>query len=140
MEGKGIDYKITQFEKAVKNFNDSLSIDTKNVDAVMIDAIESGQIQKFEICAELMWKVMKKILEARGLLGKISPRDIINSFLEAKFCDYILHTKLVEILDDRNALNHIYDSGKSIAIRERFSEYKNVFEKLLEVLHDLPKT
>ncbi|MCP4294824.1 MAG: hypothetical protein GY786_04395 [Proteobacteria bacterium] len=54
--------KVEQFDDAFVNFKDSISIELKNYSGIGLDSIKSGQVQKFEICAELLWKAFKAYL------------------------------------------------------------------------------
>lgn len=52
--------KLENFRKAVKNFENSLSLNLNEFEEIEFDTIKSGQIQKFEFCVELCWKTIKE--------------------------------------------------------------------------------
>ena len=46
-------HKIQEFQNALNNFKQSLSINLDEYSVTVQDSIKSGQIQKFEFCVEL---------------------------------------------------------------------------------------
>ena len=58
--------RLTGFKKALKSFNDLQNVDLfelkQKLDDKLIDGIKNGQIQKFEYCSELAWKLIKRFL------------------------------------------------------------------------------
>lgn len=83
----------TQLNTAIKNARSELEI--------------TGAIKCFEYCYELSWKIMKRILETRGVTDINSPRAV---FVAA------FRNKLIKDLDawnsfiaQRNLTSHTYD-------------------------------
>ncbi|MFN2359301.1 MAG: nucleotidyltransferase substrate binding protein, partial [Desulfotignum sp.] len=70
-------YKIGQLSRSVKNFQTSLSIETTDMAPEVIDTIKSGQVQKFEVVVDLLWKTLKFYLyEVNGIVEN-SPKKVI---------------------------------------------------------------
>ena len=124
-------YKLEVYEKALKGFDTSLNIDFKLLSEEIIDAIINGRIQKFEYCTELTWKTIKNFLyEYHGIDAK-SPRESIKEFFLVGAVEEGNYELLINMLDDRNKLSHIY---KEEFFEEIHSKLKNYFEVMALVL------
>lgn len=68
--------KLKTFRNAVDGFHDLLQVDLNKIrEPILKDGVRNGQIQKFEYCTELTWKILKKFLyEFDGIDAK-SPKD-----------------------------------------------------------------
>ena len=67
---------------------------------------KAGTIQAFEYCFELMWKIMKKLLEERGLIAN-SPKE---TFRMAALEGFIDDPELwFDFLKKRNLTVHTYE-------------------------------
>jgi nucleotidyltransferase substrate binding protein (TIGR01987 family) len=75
---------------------------------------QAGLIQHFEIVWELTWKLMKDYLENTGIVFSMAvPRSIIKEAAPAFFeTAKIDGNILIEMLDTRNELSHMYDFEK----------------------------
>lgn len=101
-------YKLEVYEKALKGFDISLNIDLLGLSEEVIDTLKNGRIQKFEYCTELTWKVIKNFLyEYHGIDAK-SPRESLKEFFLVGAVEESKYELLINILDDRNRLSHIY--------------------------------
>jgi len=58
-------------EAALSNFRDSLTLEPALFPELVADNIKSGQIQKFEFTAELLWKTVQAFLYDLSLIEKI---------------------------------------------------------------------
>lgn len=134
MEGR-LKLKIQQFEDAVKNFEESLTIELSEYPEKVVDVLKSGRVQKFEFCVELLWKTLKVFLwEISGIDSK-SPKLVIKDFFNL---DLVLTVKeyetLYEMLDDRNRLSHIYNQAQFEAIYSRIVCSLPIFKKVSDFL------
>ena len=87
---------------------------------------KAGTIQSFEICYELTWKIMKRILLKKGLTTT-SPRD---TFRIAADNDLIVDPEpWFKVIEMRNLTSHTYD--KEIA--EKVIKYLPEFQKELKI-------
>ena len=88
---------------------------------------KAGAIQSFEFCYELSWKMMKRILEARGLDVK-SPRD---AFRQATVNKLISSPEpWFDFLVKRNLTSHCYDQKYVDFIVNSFDDFSreiNIF-------------
>lgn len=129
---KRITYKVKQFKAAILNFEESLSINLNDFPSIVIDSLKSGRVQKYEFCVELLWKTIKVFLyEINGLDCK-SPRQTIKEFYNLGYVSSKDFEKLLEILDDRNQLSHIYNKDQFNEIYNRIVNCLYVFKIVLK--------
>jgi len=127
-------YKAKQYEDAVINFEESLSIDCKNFSSKVIDTIKSGRVQKFELCTELLWKTLKVYLwEVSGIDSK-SPKSVIKDFYNLGFLSAEEYEKVMQMIDDRNNLSHIYNNDQFEEIYNRVILTLPLFKKVINYL------
>ena len=127
-------YKAKQYEDAVINFEESLSIDCKNFSSKVIDTIKSGRVQKFELCTELLWKTLKVYLwEVNGIDSK-SPKSVIKDFYNLGFLSAEEYEKVMQMIDDRNNLSHIYNNDQFEEIYNRVILALPLFKKVINYL------
>ncbi len=121
---KNIFSKLNQLIKAVTGFKKSLDLDVTGLNEVYKDTIKNGNIQKFEICVEILWKTIKKYLEIFYKIDAFSPMQIVKEFYGVKGIDEKIYEELIDMIKDRNLLSHVYNE----------SEFEEVFKKLPEYL------
>ena len=133
MEGR-LKYKLVQLEEAVLNFERSLSLKLGDYSEIVADSIKSGQVQKFEFCIELLWKAQKIYLfEINGIDAK-SPKMVVKEYFNLGLCSYKEYETIMEMLDDRNILNHIYKKEQFEEIYKRIINTLNIFKSVIEIL------
>jgi nucleotidyltransferase substrate binding protein (TIGR01987 family) len=126
--------KAKQYEDAVSNFEESLSIDCKNFSSKIVDTIKSGRVQKFELCTELLWKTLKVYLwEVNGIDSK-SPKSTIKDFYNLGFLSAEEYEKVMQMIDDRNNLSHIYNNDQFEEIYNRVILTLPLFKKVIGYL------
>jgi len=134
MEGR-LKYKLVQLNEAVTNFEDSLSLELSEFSEIAVDSIKSGQVQKFEFCIELLWKSVKIYLfEINGIDAK-SPKMVIKEYFNLGLCSYNEYETIIEMLDDRNILSHIYKKEQFENIYSRIIGTLNVFKSVFDVIN-----
>jgi len=90
------------------------SLQNKSVDD-FTELEQIGLAKSFELCFELMWKLLKDYLEYEDIeIGLLSPKNIIKAaatmgLLEQMDVDGSI---LIEALKSRNELVHVYDKEK----------------------------
>lgn len=133
MEGR-LKYKLAQLDEAAKNFEDSLSLKLSEYSEIAADSIRSGQVQKFEFCIELLWKSVKVYLfEINGIDAK-SPKLVVKEYFNLGLCSYKEYETIMEMLDDRNILSHIYKKEQFEDIYTRIITTLSIFKSVIEVL------
>ena len=116
---------FTDYEKALQNLKEAVEIAKTDIE---ID----GAIKRFELCYELVWKLIKEYLADVGIICK-SPRD---TFREAHRNELIDDEYVwMEMIDDRNVLVHTYEMEKARKIFERIKEkYVTCLQKAQEII------
>jgi len=127
-------YKIGQLSRAVKDFQTSLSIKTTDMAPEVIDTIKSGQVQKFEVVVDLLWKTLKFYLyEVNGIVEN-SPKKVIKAYFKVEECSFPDYEWMIAMIDMRNQLSHIYNAEKFEQIHSKLPHclqvLKNVTVKL----------
>lgn len=131
-----MEVKLKEFKEALENFSYLVNLDLRslNLDKRLIDAIENGMIQKFEYSIEICWKLIKKFLKQEDGIDAKTPKQSIKEFYLAGYIDEDNYLKLVDMIDDRNKLSHMYDEEEFRKILKKFPKYLKVFEKVEEVI------
>src|SRR5688572_18140641 len=70
------------------------------------DLEKAGAIQAFEICYELSWKTMKRILSHRGIEAN-SPREVFRLAAQEKFINEV--DVWFDFIEKRNLTTHVYN-------------------------------
>ena len=96
-------------------------------------------ITYFKLSFELSWKVMKKHMQDRFIDSATtgSPRDIIKLAYKENYIDN--EQLWLDMLEDKNIMEHRYDDEISADMLERVAvEYLPEFKRLLHYLQSLP--
>ena len=126
--------KIQQYGDALINFEESLSIDLEKYPEIVIDSLKSGRIQIIELCIELLWKTVKSYLwEINGMDSK-SPKIAIKDFYNLGYLTGSEYEHLIEALDDRNKLSHVYNQEQFEGIYQRVIKKMPLFIKVNKFL------
>jgi nucleotidyltransferase substrate binding protein (TIGR01987 family) len=128
--------KIVELEKALKNFQSSLEIEKKDLSDEIVDTINSGQIQKFEFCIEILWKIIKLFISINDGIDVNSPKKAIKEFFNIGYIDYEKYELLLQMIDDRNYLSHIYKQELFAEILEKLPVYLNVMLYVFSLLKE----
>jgi len=123
LEGR-LNYKLVQLQDALDNFEKSLSIDMKSLDETLVDSIKSGRVQKFEFCVELVWKTLKVYLWEINGIDSNSPKSVIKDFYGLDLLSVEDYEKLMEAIDDRNRISHIYSKD----------QFEDIYNRVIMVL------
>ena len=120
---------LENFQKAVLALDKALALqelpELANRDAVLL---------RFELAAELMPKVIKRVLAEHGAAPAL-PKDIVRSALMAEIISENLASILLAVIDDRNRMVHDYSENYSEKLFERIREkYGPALRELLRVL------
>lgn len=127
---KRLEYKICQYEDAVQNFEESLSIDLLKYPEIVVDSLKSGRVQKFKFCVELLWKTLKVyLLEIHGIDSK-SPKMVMKDFYNIDSVSVSDYEKMMAIIDDKNRLSNIYNKEQFDEIYQRVIKALPLFQKI----------
>jgi len=126
--------KLNTYKQAVKGFRCSLQIDISNFDEVVRDSIKNGQIKKFEYCTELTWKTVKKFLYLFAGLDANSPKETIKKLFSSRYIKQKDYELLIEMIEDRNMLSHIYRLEYFEEIHAKLKSYCELMERIVAIL------
>ena len=95
---------------------------------------QMGAAQAFEFCYELAWKMMKRVLQSKGI-DVVAPKDVIRQAALVKIVDdpevwFDFHEK-------RNLTSHTYEQENLIAIVEVFDLFSTEFDKVIKRMQAL---
>lgn len=97
-------------------------------DRANIDA----SIQRFEFTVELFWKLLKRLLEAKGV-EVVFPKDVLRKAYQGKLID---NEKIwLAMLQDRNLTFHTYNEQLADEIYQHIQTYYPVLQKTYDTLH-----
>ena len=122
-QAKGYEKKLIQLKQALNTFEKSINIDISTFSDIEQDTIRSGQVQKFEVSVELFWKTGKKFLYEVHGVEAISPKMVIKEFFLTKYTNEKHFEALIEMINDRNRLSHVYNEEQFNEIYFRLTEY-----------------
>jgi hypothetical protein len=116
-----------QLGAAIADFDGSLAIHTNQLDALVADAVMSGQAQKFEFTIELFWKTAKLfLLELHGL-DIPSPKPVVKKYSELGYIDYGGLDRLLRAIEIRNSLSHVYRKDAFLDLHKEIVDYRGFF-------------
>lgn len=97
------------------------------------EQLKAGTIQAFEFCYELLWKLMRKILLAKGLTTN-SPRD---TFRAAAATGLIEDPEIwFEVIEKRNLTVHTYNQKYINEIIAFLPSFEKELDKFIEKLKE----
>jgi nucleotidyltransferase substrate binding protein (TIGR01987 family) len=130
-----MDVSINTFQEATETFAylarlDLAELKKKLGDERLVDGMQNGRAQKFEYTTELCWKAIKSLLKEKEGVDEAAPKKIIKAYYLGGYTtedDYLL---LLEAVEDRNRLSHIYDAATFNSILARLPDYAALFERV----------
>lgn len=118
---------VVRFQKVVASLENALRLEELPEHAER-DAV----ILRFELTAELMPKVLQRILSERGADIAL-PKDIVRTARAAELFDEAVASTLLAVIDDRNRMVHDYSEEFANTLFDRVkNEYAPAFRNLLE--------
>lgn len=131
-------YSLKQFETALKGLIVGLrqSSNFNHYDADLIDIIKSGQIQKFEYTTELAWKTTKKFVEWKVGETCHYSKDGYKIIYTKNWISESTYLQLVDGIDDRNKLSHLYKESVFDAIYLKLEQHTKALTILFETLKE----
>jgi len=130
-----MDVRIKAFQEATDTFAYLARLDLAALkqilgDERLVDGMQNGCAQKFEYTTELCWKAIKFFLKEKEGIDEAAPKKIIKAYYLGGYAtedDYLL---LLEAVEDRNRLSHIYDAATFNGILARLPGYATLFERV----------
>ena len=99
--------------------------DRSNVDAC---------IQRFEFTIELFWKLLRRILETKGIIV-VYPKDVLRAAFSGQLIDH--ETQWLSMLNDRNQTSHTYNEKLADEIYQHIKDYFPVITTTYTTLRSL---
>jgi nucleotidyltransferase substrate binding protein (TIGR01987 family) len=125
MSDKKVVDALEKLEAALKRLSEALSEDSSN--PLVID----GTIQRFEFVFELLWKTLKRALEAEGIICQ-TPRETLKAAYQVGWLD--IEELRLQMLDDRNMTSHTYDEPTANQIYQNIQTYYPDMFKVAQLL------
>ncbi len=133
-----MEIRLKQFKNALDGFEYLVDLDFEDlktrVNAKIIDGIKNGQAQKFELCTELEWKIVKRFLYEHDGIDSRSPKQAIKDFYLAGYIEEKDYFLLNDMINDRNKLSHIYNEKEFNKIVDRFPQYLKLMKKVYQIV------
>ena len=133
-----MDVKLTAFAEALQGFAELTALDmtalASTLDARIIDGLENGKAQKFEYTMELCWKAVKVALREQEGIDEASPKKVIKSWYLTGHLSEEDYLALIQAVDDRNKLSHVYDQNQFNAIVARLPHHAALLARVLSTL------
>lgn len=116
------DIDIAPLLNAKKLLDDGIKIASTELE-------KAGTIQSFEVCYELSWKILKRVLTKKGL-ATTSPRD---AFRIAADNNLIENPELwFQAIEMRNLTTHTYNKELAEKVLSYLPEFQRILNKLIE--------
>lgn len=128
------DYKLQVLKKSLQTFEDSLGINDADFSDIEQDTIKSGKVQKFEVCTELFWKTVKKFLKEIHGIEAVSPKMVMKQLYRTQYTDEATYELLLEMVNDRNRLSHIYNETTFNEIYGRMTTYLKLMTEVVDAI------
>ncbi len=129
-----MELKLKVFKQSLEGFDYLANVDYKPLEGVLdprlIDGLENGLVQKFEIVTEQSWKLIKTLLLKHEAVDTKTPKQAVKAYYTAGYInedDYLLW---IQALNDRNTLSHRYDEEAYQQTLVKMSEYASFFKRL----------
>lgn len=128
--------KLKNYKKALKSFEDLLQTNLVKLklEEKLIDGIKNGQVQKFEYCSELTWKLIRQFLLVIDGVETASPKGSIKEFFAKGYGNEPSYKKLLQMIDDRNELSHVYSEEDFEKIYKKLPTYLKAMKKVLSII------
>ena len=126
MENIKIELAFSKVQKALLAL-ETVSVKPTQDDEIIVDAT----IQRFEFTIELFWKLLKVILESKGVEVQY-PKDVLREAFKGHLIDD--EEQWLSMLKDRNLTSHTYDEKLAHEVYERIKGYVPVFTSTLDHL------
>ncbi len=138
-----MDLRTQAFAEALESFAYLVNIDipalSETLDPRLIDGLQNGKAQKFEYTMELCWKAIKVFIKHHEGIDEASPKKVIKAFYLTGHLAEDDYLELIEAVDDRNKLSHIYEKGEFDLIVARLPKYAELLQRVLDSMQKTPR-
>lgn len=124
--------RLSDFSKSLTSLAEALTLNLSKFNEIELDLVKNGQIQKLEYSIELCWKLIKTFLNEQHGIETVSPKSAIKEFFCVNLIDEEEYELLIQMIDDRNRLSHIYNELFFNEIYSRLVIYLDLMEKVMK--------
>jgi nucleotidyltransferase substrate binding protein (TIGR01987 family) len=124
--------RLSDFSKSLTSLAEALKLNLSKFNEIELDLVKNGQIQKLEYSIELCWKLIKTFLSEQHGIETVSPKSAIKEFFGVNLIDEEEYELLIQMIDDRNRLSHIYNEHFFNEIYSRLVIYLDLMEKVMK--------
>lgn len=133
-----MDVRFRAFADALESFAYLVNVDmaalSATLDPRLIDGLQNGKAQKFEYTLELCWKSIKAFLKQHEGIDEASPKKVVKAFYLAGHLPEDDYLELIQAIDDRNKLSHIYEKREFDLIVARLPRYAEIQRRALDAM------
>ena len=133
-----MDVKLQALAEAVESFAYLANVDITALSAMLdprlIDGLQNGKAQKFEYTLELCWKTVKSFIKQYEGIDEASPKRVVKAFYLPGHIAEDEYLELMQAVDDRNKLSHIYEKREFDLIIARLPRYAGILQRVLDVM------
>jgi nucleotidyltransferase substrate binding protein (TIGR01987 family) len=133
-----MDVRLRAFAEALESLSYLVNVDlpvlSDTLDPRLIDGIRNGQAKKFEYTLELCWKAIKEYLKQNEGIDEASPKKVVKAFYLSGYMPEDDYLTLIQAIDDRNKLSHIYEQREFDLIVARLHQHAALLQRVLETL------
>lgn len=133
-----MDLRLQAFANALSSLvylaNADLDALSATLDPRLIDGLQNGKAQKFEYTLELCWKAIKVFLKQTEGIDEASPKKVVKAFYLAGHVAEDDYLALIQAIDDRNKLSHIYQPSEFERIVARLPQVAELLQRVLNTL------
>ncbi|MEQ6341606.1 MAG: nucleotidyltransferase substrate binding protein [Gammaproteobacteria bacterium] len=131
-----MDVRLQSFSEALESFAYLANVDiaalSATLDPRLIDGLQNGKVQKFEYTLELCWKAIKEFVKQNEGIDEASPKKVAKAFYLSGYIPEGDYLALIQAIDDRNKLSHIYEKREFDLILARLPEYAGLLQRILD--------
>ncbi len=100
------------------------------------ESLRDSLIQRFEFCADLFWKYLKKYMDSviKTPPEINGPGPVIKAACKAKILSEIDTEAMLEMIKNRNLTSHIYKEEIADQISSSIPEYYTIMKKYIQHL------
>jgi len=133
-----MELKLEVYKQTLDSFsylaNTDFSALQSILDPRLIDGLENGLIQKFEIITEQSWKLAKAFLYQQDGVDSKTPKQSIKNFFNAGYLEEESYLLWMQALEDRNVLGHRYDEEAYQNALGRMKRYSVFYLRLFNMV------
>ena len=133
-----MDVRTRSFAEALESLSYLVNADLdalkRTLDPRLIEGLQNGQAQKFEYTLELAWKAVRDFLKRQEGVDEASPKKVVKAFYLAGYLPEDDYVELLQAVDDRNKLSHIYEKREFDLIVARLPAYAQLLQRVLATI------